>query len=167
MARTPLEELRRRAALGEPSALDELAWEYFRGEVVAKDIASATALLRQLELMAPEFARFNLAKIKYLEGDSSFVDDIRQDCAAGYGPALYLMGVYSLRKIGGDKGRIEALQYFRAAAQNGHLPSELEFWRHSKLGLWRRLATVIPIHRTLVRVVVLRRHNRNDTRILV
>jgi TPR repeat protein len=112
----------------------ELAWEYFRGETLPKDIASATALLRQLELTAPEFARFNLAKIKYLEGDSTFVEDIRQDCAAGFGPALYVMGMYSRRRIGGDRGRREALEYFRTAAEHGHLPSELEFWRHSKLG---------------------------------
>jgi hypothetical protein len=77
------------------------------------------------------------------------------------------MGMYSRRRIGGDQGRREALEYFRAAAEHGHLPSELQFWRHSKLGLWRRLATIISVHYTLIRVVTLRRRNVNDIRILV
>jgi uncharacterized protein len=166
MDKRELEEWRRRASLGEPRALLALAWEYFRGDVVPKDIDAAIALLRQLELKAPELARFNIAKIKYLEGDRSFVDDIQRDCAAGFGPALYLMAVYSKRKVGGDKGLREAIEYYRAAAQNGHLPSEFLVWRLSKLGLWQRLATAIPAHRTFMRVIAIRWRNIDDIRIL-
>ena len=54
----------------------------------------AIALLRQLEEKSPELARFNIAKMKYLVGDASFKDDIQADCDAGFGPALYLMGIY-------------------------------------------------------------------------
>jgi TPR repeat protein len=161
-----LEEFRQRAALGETAAQLKLAWEYFRGDVVPKDVDSAIELLRQVELKAPELARFNIAKIKLLEGDDSFVEDIRRDCAAGFGPTLYLMGVYSKKKAGGEKGLSEAIGYFRAAAQNGHLPSEFLVWRLSKLGFWQRLATAIPAHRTFIRMVGIRWRDTDDARIL-
>jgi TPR repeat protein len=161
------EELRRRAALGEARAQLQLAWEYAKGEIVPKNIDTAIGLLGQMESKAPQLARFNIAKIRYLEGDyRSFVEELRQDCAAGFGPALYLMGVYSKRKVGGDEGLREAIRYYRAAAQNGHLPSEFLVWRLGKLGLWQRFATAIPAHRTFMRLIAIRWRDEDDIRVL-
>ena len=72
MAKTSLEEeyrsqeeYRRRAAMGDMEALFHLAWDYFKGRLVSKDVPMAMALLRQLEEKSPEFAGFNIAKMKY------------------------------------------------------------------------------------------------------
>jgi TPR repeat protein len=173
MAKTSLEEeyrsqeeYRRRAATGDPEALFHLAWDYFKGRLVAKDLQMAITLLRQLEEKSPEWARFNIAKMKYLEGDDSFKDEIQADCDAGFGPALYLMAANSQRK-GGQMSKSEALGYFRAAAQSGHIPSKIWVWRLSKLGFWRRLATVIPLLFTVVRFFAIGVRNYNDVRVLV
>jgi hypothetical protein len=63
----------------------------------------AIALLRQMEETSPQLARFNIAKMKYLAGDASFQDDIRVDCDAGFGPALYLIRIY-LKRSGDQTG---------------------------------------------------------------
>jgi TPR repeat protein len=161
-----IEGYRQRAAAGDPDAEYALAWEYVRGEFVPKDTRVAIQLLREFEKTCPELARFNIAKIKYAEDDCSFVDDIRADCAAGFGPSLYLMGVYSLKKVGGEKGRASAIEFFNAGAENGHLPSEFAVWRLSKLGWWRRLATVIPAHGLFLRGFRIAYRNEGDIRIL-
>ncbi|OAF19869.1 SEL1-like repeat protein [Bradyrhizobium neotropicale] len=161
-----VEEYREQAARGDPDAQYRLAWEYFRGEFVPKDVDAAIAQLRQWEKTNPELARFNIAKIKYAEGDSSFIDDIRSDCAAGFGPSLYLMGVYFLNRVGEESGRKSAIEYFGAAAQNGHLPSQYFVWKLSRLGFRRRLATAIPAFRAALAVAVAAWHNQNDERTL-
>lgn len=51
-------EYRRRAALGDTEALFHLAWDYFKGRLVSKDVSMAMALLRQLEEKSPEWARW-------------------------------------------------------------------------------------------------------------
>jgi TPR repeat protein len=168
MVRTnKIEEYRQRAAAGDPSAQFSLAWEYFMGEFVSKDLGSAIALLRLLEETYPEVARFNIAKMKYVEDDNSLVEDLQADCAAGFGPSLYLMGSYSLKKVGGEQGRTNAIEYFRAAARNGHLPSEFLFWRHGKLGLWRRLVTAVPAFRAYLRAAVINASDDRDLRALI
>jgi len=134
MVKTSIEEYRHRAARGDTEALFELAWGHFRGDLVPKDFQMAIALLRQMEETSPQLARFNIAKMKYLAGDASFQDDIRVDCDAGFGPALYLMGIY-LKKSGDQTGASEAVSYFRAASEADHLPSKILLWRYSSLGL--------------------------------
>jgi TPR repeat protein len=159
-----LEEYRRRAAMGDTEALFYMAWYYFKGRLVSKDLQVAIAFLRQLEEKSPELARFNIAKMKYFEGDASLKDDIQIDCDAGFGPALYLMAANSYR----DRGQIfssEAIRYFQAAAQSGHLPSKVLLWRHSKLGFWRRLATAIPVCSTALRFIAIKVRNSNDVRV--
>jgi TPR repeat protein len=159
------EEYRRRAALGDTDALFHLAWDYFKGRLVSKDVPMAMAVLRQLEEKSPEWARFNIAKMKYLERDASFRDDIKADCDAGYGPALYLMAA-DLTRNGVETNKSEALGYFRAAAQSGHIPSKILSWRLSNLGLWRRLATVVPLSWTALRFVTISMRNLNDVRVV-
>ena len=124
----------------------------------------AIALLRRLEEKCPQLARFNIAKMKYLVGDASLKDDIRADCDAGFGPALYIMAANSYR-TGGPIGSSEALGYFRAAAQSGHLPSKIWVWRLSELGFWRRLARAFPVFLTALRFVAIRVRNSNDVRV--
>ena len=152
--------------MGDPEALFYLAWDYFKGRLVSKDLQMAIALLRQLEERSPEWARFNIAKMKYLEGDESLKDDIQADCDAGFGPALYLMAANSYRK-GGQIGRSEAFGYFRAAAQSGHLPSKIWVWRLSNLGFWRRLATTIPLLLAGFQFIAIKVRNYNDVRVLM
>jgi TPR repeat protein len=160
------EEYRRRAALGDTEALFHLAWDYFKGRLVSKDVQMAMALLRQLEEKSPEWARFNIAKMKYLEGDASFKDDIKADCDAGYGPALYLMAA-DLTRNRSEINKSEALGYLRAAAQSGHIPSKILSWRLSKPGFWRRIATVVPILWIAFRYVVISMRNLNDIRVVM
>jgi TPR repeat protein len=160
------EEYRRRAAMGDTDALFHLAWDYFKGRLVAKDTPMAIALLRRLEKKSPEFARFNIAKMKYLEGDESLKDDIQADCDAGFGPALYLMAANSYRK-GGQVGLIEAFGYFRAAAQSGHLLSKVWVWRLSNPRFWRRLMTAVPACLTVLRFVAIKVRNSRDVRVWI
>jgi TPR repeat protein len=162
-----VEKYRQQAVRGDPDAQYRLAWEYFRGEFVPKDVGAAIALFRQWEETSPQLARFCIAKIKYKEGDNSFIDDIRSDCAAGFGPSLYLMGVHSLNKVGGEIGLASAIEYFGAAAQSGHLPSEFFVWKLSKLGLRRRLATATPAFRAALAVAAAAWRNENDDRTLI
>jgi hypothetical protein len=173
MAKTPLEdeyrsqeEYRRRAAMGDTEALFYLAWDYFKGRLVAKDVQKAISLLRQLEEKSPQWARFNIAKMKYLEGDASLKDDIQADCEAGFGPSLYLMATHSYWK-GGQTGKSEALAYFRAAAQSGHIPSKIWVWRLSKLGFWRRLATAIPVYLMGFQFIAIKLRNYDDVRVMM
>jgi hypothetical protein len=79
---------------------------------------------------------------------------------AGFGPALYLMAANSQRK-GRQMSKSEAIGYFRAAAQSGHIPSKIWVWRLSKLGFWRRLARVIPLLFTVVRFFAIGVRNYN------
>jgi len=160
------EEYRRRAAMGDTEALFYVAWEYFKGRVVSKDLQVAIGLLRQLEEKSPELARFNIAKMKYFVGDASLKDDIQADCDAGFGPALYLMAGNSYRKRG-QIGSSEALRYFRAAAQSGHLISKIWLLRLSKPGFWGRLATAIPMCLTGLRFIAIRVRNSNDVRVWI
>jgi TPR repeat protein len=164
MVKASIEEYRQRAARGDTEALFELAWGHFRGDLLPKDIEMAIALLRQMEERSPQLARFNIAKMKYLVGDASFVDDIRTDCDTGFGPALYLMGIY-LNKRGRQIAASEAIPYFRAASHAGHLPSKILLWRFSRLGFWRRLATAIPAYSTAFRFIAISLRNRNDVRV--
>jgi TPR repeat protein len=166
MAKLTLEDYRRQAEMGNPQALFDLACLYYWGRGVSKDVETAIALLRRLEMNAPEWAqwaRFNIAKMKYYERDASLRDYTKPDCDAGFGPALYLMGVYSTRE-GGEIGSSEAIKYFRAAAQSGHAMSEFLLWKESKAGFWRRLATAIPAYLALLRFAAIGVRNEKDVR---
>jgi TPR repeat protein len=158
------EEYRRRATLGDTEALFYVAWEYFKGEVVPKNIELAIASLRQLEETSPQLARFNIAKMKYLVRDSSLGEDLKADCDAGFGPALYLMAAHSYRE-GGKTGTSDAIRYFRAAAQGGHLESKIWLWRLSNRGFWRRLATAGPVFLIALRFIAIKLRDSNDVRI--
>lgn len=160
------DEYRRRAAQGDPNAQLALAWEYMKGDALPKNVDTAFAILRELEVTAPKLARFNIAKMKYLLSDWTFAEEIRGDCDAGFGPALYLMGVYSKQKVGGDNGLREAIEYFLSAARHGHLPSEFQAWKLAKLGARRRLATLIPAYVTFIRMLIIRWRDIDDIRIL-
>jgi TPR repeat protein len=160
---TSIDEIRRRAALGEARAQFELAWEYVRGDVIPKDVNAAIAIFRQMEANAPELARFNIAKIKLLENDDTGLDELEKDCRKGFGPACYLMGVYAKQR----KGDLErAIMCWRAGADSGHLPSEYLAWRLTQMSLWQRIRTTIPAHRLLIRSLRLRWRDADDVRIL-
>ncbi len=69
MAKLTLEDYCRQAEMGNPQALFDLACLYYWGRGVSKDVETAIALLRRLEMNAREWAqwaRFNIAKMKYL-----------------------------------------------------------------------------------------------------
>ena len=117
----------------------DLAWKYFRERKSAEDLQMAITTLRQLEEKHPEWARFNIAKMKYIVGDASFKEDIQADCDAGFGPSLYLMGLFCRKKQGGTD---EAISYFRAGAQRGHLPSKILTMEIIRLPSTRRVSDV-------------------------
>jgi hypothetical protein len=127
-------------------------------------IPTAISFLRQLEKTSPQLARFNIAKMKYLVGDDSLKDDIRIDCEAGFGPALYLMAGNSYRK-GSQTDLAEALSYFEAAARNGHLLSRIWAWRLSRRGFWHRVATSISLLPMIVQIIVVMMRNEKDVRV--
>jgi TPR repeat protein len=166
-----LNETKQRAELGDRNAQIALAWEYIKGELVEKDVTNAISLFRKAELHKPEIARFNLAKAKMLEGDRTFQEDILQDCNAGFGPALWLMGMYALRRMYALRGAHrqealeEALRYFRLATQSGHLPSEGKVWRLER-GLWSRISSFRYAARISFRMGSIKLRNKDDQRIL-
>ena len=161
-----VEEYRQRAEAGDPEVQYLLAWEYYTGQFVEKDSVQAISWLRILERTHPAFARFNIAKIKYMENHDSFIEDLRDDCEAGYGPSLYLMAIYSLRKVAGDKGRESAIAFFNLAFKNGHLPSRFLSWKLSRLGVWRRLLTIVPVFLSFGRSVIIATRDAREVRIL-
>jgi hypothetical protein len=160
MVKTSLEEYRQRATMGSPEAIFDLAWEYFRERKSAGDLQMALATLCRLEEKYPEWARFNIAKMKYFVGDASLKEDIRADCDAGFGPALYLMGLYSRKQRRKD----EEISYFRAGAQRGHIPSKVALWRLS--GFRRRVVTAIPAYLLAFRWFAIALRNPTDVRVL-
>src|SRR5258708_2558455 len=87
------------ADAGDPDAQIVLGWEHATGKIVEKDFDRATALFRAAELQKPAVARLYLAKAKILNNDETFSDEIRDDCDAGFGPALYVMGTVEERGI--------------------------------------------------------------------
>jgi TPR repeat protein len=161
MAKPSLDEYRQQAATGEPGAIFDLAWEYFRERKSAEDVRMAITTLRELEKEHPEWARFNIAKMKFIVGDASFKEDVQADCDAGFGPSLYLVGLYC-RKHGGTN---EAISYFRAGAQRGHLPSKILLWR--SFGFRRRVASAISAYVAAFRWAAIALRNPTDVRVLM
>ena len=96
-------------------------------------------MFRAAELKKPALARFNLAKAKTLNGDETFAADIRQDCAAGFGPALYLMSAAEEHGPFRARNRKRAVGYFSHAARNNRLISEWYAWRFARKSLSRLL----------------------------
>jgi hypothetical protein len=138
---------------------------------VEKDVLKATGLFREAESKKPRIARFNLAKAKILGGDPTFQDDIREDCSADFGPALWLMGMYALRRRRALRGAArqealdEALRYFRLGAETGHLPSEAKVWRYG-WSLWKRFWSFRYVAQLTARMVQVRFRNERDERVL-
>ena len=161
MVKTSLEEYRQRAPGGSPEAIFALAWEYFRERKSADDLQMAITTFRRLEEEHPTWAHFNIAKMKFLVGDASLKEDIRADCDAGFGPSLYLMGLCSRRQGRRD----EAIGYFRAGAQSGHIPSKVLLWRSSS-SFHRRIVTLIPVCRLEFRWIAIALRNPTDVRVL-
>lgn len=162
MVKPSLVEYRRQAATGDPGAIFDLAWEYFRERKSVEDVQMAITTLRQLEEKHPEWARFNIAKMKYIVGDASFKEEIQPDCDAGFGPSLYLMGLFCRKKQGGTD---EAISYFRAGAERGHLPSKVLLWR--SYGFRRRVATAVPAYLAGFRWLAIALRNPTDVRVLM
>jgi hypothetical protein len=98
--------------------------------------------------------------------DQSFEEVIHQDCNAGFGPALYLMGVAELQGIFHDRNIERAVQYFSAAAHNHHLTSECFAWRLQKKSILRWLVTLPYGIGLSFRIFALYLQNPNDPRIL-
>jgi TPR repeat protein len=166
-----IEQITLRAAFGNANAQIELAWELIKGKRVEKDVAAAISLFREAESRKPRIARFNLAKAKLLEGDPTFQNDIREDCSAGFGPALWLMGMHALRRMRVSRGKPrqealdEALRYFRLGVENGHFPSIAPIWRYGWRP-WKRfwsLTYVVPLAFRWIRIKL---RNENDERVL-
>lgn len=65
-----------------------------------------------------------LAKAMILNRDPAFGEVIRRDCEAGFGPALYLMGVVEARGTFHPKNVEQAICYFSLPARDHHLTSE-------------------------------------------
>lgn len=152
--------------LGDAKAQLDVAWEYYHGVIVNKNVSLAISMLRELERSSPEVARFHIAKIKLLENDSSFAEEIRSDCAAGFGPSLYLMGAALKNNLREGEDLSEAVRYFSDAADVGHLPSQILAWRLGERSRWKRFITIIPVLKASIRMVVVRAHDVNDIRAL-
>jgi hypothetical protein len=97
------------ADCGDPDAQIVMAWNYANGKIVAKDFDRAVALFRAAEPAKGPLARFNLAKAMILNSDQSYDTVLRSDCDAGFGPALYLMGVVEERGIFHERNLDKAL----------------------------------------------------------
>jgi TPR repeat protein len=65
-------EYHREAAPGDADVPPRLAWDYFNGRSVSRAFEMAFSLLRQLEAKSPDWARFNVAKMKFPEEDDFF-----------------------------------------------------------------------------------------------
>jgi TPR repeat protein len=166
-----LKDTQRRAAFGNADAQIALAWEHIKGRLVEKNVARAISLFREAESQKPRIARFNLAKAKILEGDPSFQDDIREDCSAGFGPALWLMGISALRRMRASRGEPrqealdEALRYLRLGAEKGHFPSEAAVWRYG-LSPWKRFWSLESVAQNILRWGRVWFRNERDERVL-
>jgi len=141
-SKNPLAGWQKLAEAGDPDAQIIVAWEYAKGKLVAKDLSRAVALFRAAEPAKGRLARFNLAKVLMMNRDQSFEEVIRQDCNAGFGPALYLMGVAEFKGIFHDRNIERAVEYFSAAAQDNHVTSEFFAWRLQKKSILRWLVTL-------------------------
>jgi TPR repeat protein len=166
-----LQDLKRRVAVGNADAQIALAWAHIKGNLVEKDVARAISLFRQAESRKPRIARFNLAKAKLLEGDPTFRDDIREDCNAGFGPALWLMGMHALQRMRESRGEPrqesldEALRYFRLGAEKNHFPSIAATWRYG-WSPWKQFWSLTYVVPLAVRWVRIKLENENDERVL-
>ena len=154
------------ADAGDPDAQIIVAWEYAKGKLVAKDFDRAVALFRAAEPAKGKVARFNLAKALMMNRDRSFKDVIRQDCDAGFGPALYLMGVAESKGLFYDRDVERAVQYFSAAARDRHLTSEYFAWRLTKKSIVCWLATLPYGLGLSLKVLAIYLRNPNDQRVI-
>ncbi|HEX5315130.1 MAG TPA: hypothetical protein VFX22_00655, partial [Candidatus Kapabacteria bacterium] len=161
-----LQQWKELADSGDADAQIVMAWEYIKGRRVPKDLDRAVALFRAAEPTKGRLARFNLGKAMIFADDASFADVLREDCEAGFGPALYLMGVAEARGKFGSKNVDQAIRYFSLAARDNHLLSEVFAWRLQKKSILQWVKTFPHGMRLMLKVAVLEWRDRNDLRIL-
>ncbi|PZA12706.1 hypothetical protein DNX69_07360 [Rhodopseudomonas palustris] len=148
-----IQSLMESARAGDPRAAISLAWEYFLGERVSRDIGKCYSLLEQAEEVEPERARFYAAKIAILLKQRNVYEKILADCDNGYAPSCFLMSeVIGQGLTEGSKKN--QLDYLRRGAELGHIVSEFFLWRSSTLGILRRLGTVPYALYLIVRIFV-------------
>jgi TPR repeat protein len=161
-----LEGYRRLSESGDPDAQIALAWEYVKGELVDKNMDAAVRLFREAEQKKPSIARFNLAKAKIMMGDSSFKKDLLADCEAGFGPALYLLGIAEQKGVFQVPHPGTALEYFDLAAANGHLVSKFLLWRLAPKG-WLKWLLMLPgALGLLLRISMVKYQDPNNPQVL-
>ncbi|SRR6266540_5608757 len=166
-SRDRLNEYQQRADAGDPDAQISLAWEYVSGEHVEKDLEKAVALLRTAESGSPRLAHFYLAKVKILGGDTTFVNELIRDCEAGFGPALYLMGVAAERGLVNGASKDDALRYFRLAAERGHLIAKFFAKRLEKKGTIEWLKSVPSQVGLFFEIFITKFRNPRDLSVLI
>lgn len=157
---------RQLADSGDPDALIVVAWEYVKGDLLEKDFDRAVTLFREAEKTRPELARFNLAKAKISVGNETFSKDIRQDCDAGFGPALYLMGAVEANGVFHDKDIDQAIHYFLRAAQSNHLVSEFFAWRLTTKNLAQWIRTSPRALLVFLKAFAIKLRSADDLRVL-
>lgn len=151
---------------GDPDAQIVMAWEYAKGKLVPKDFDRAVALFRAAEPARGRLARLALARAMIINRDHSFNEVIRQDCEAGFGPALYLMGVVALQGYFSERNVDQAVQYFSLAALDNHLPSKFYAWRNQRKSILEWLVTSPRFAGVALKVVFLSMRDPKDPRIL-
>jgi|SRR6185437_14773109 len=151
---------------GDPDAQIVMAWEHVKGKLVDRDFDRAVILFRAAAARKPALARFNLAKAKILNRDETFEIEIREDCKAGFAPALYLMGVVEKRGIFHAKNLGRAIEYFSLAALNGHLVSELFLWRLKSKSFFQWFASLPYAARLFFKILAVQTRNADDLRVL-
>jgi hypothetical protein len=97
--------------------------------------------------------------------DKTFRDEIWQDCEAGFGPSLHLMGTVEANGTFGQKDRDKAVEYFSRGGQAGHLMSEVFAWRLGKKNLeW--IKTLPHAVYLSLKVIVIVFRSPDDMRVL-
>ena len=161
-----LTEYRRLADGGDATAQIALAWEYGRGENVAKDMDAAVGLFRQAERKKRGLARFYLAKLKLLNQDPTFRNEIPDHYEPEFGPAFYLMGVARKRGILCEPNLDEAIRYFELGARDNHLVSKFFAWKLRNMSPLQRITTFPHAVCLSIKMVIIKFRNVNDMRIL-
>lgn len=149
-------EYRSRAEIGDPDALISLAWEYFLGGTVDRDLEESMRLLKRAEEKKPRLARFYAAKIRILEGQAGSYEDLYVDCDGGYGPACYLMSVAAGKNLTSTHNKNEEKKFLSLAAQQGHLVSKFFLWKDSGNGMLKRIALTPYSINLLVKIIIAR-----------
>lgn len=150
---------------GDLSAQMYLAWEYFEGKSVPKNVNRAYELLNLAVQSGNQYARFYFGKMMWIMKDPAIFELMQPDVDTSYGPALYLMGLCEEFGTFGPSNLPLALRYYQRAGAAGHLISQARFLRQrhpTKVG--RTIATIrmIPL---LTRIFYLKFKKADDERV--